>query len=251
MKRIAYIQSTDGIRPYGVNGMMAEAGFRKMSYDIQYFEYSQINNLDLTGTCQVVGGVGTIHAVLEMLNRPLPRLQSIPDSLHSYLGRKCWITSAGEFRKNAKYPLFIKPAYKAKVFTGTIVTNEDELDTVFMSKPGFNEITDDFDLMVQEPIQIASEWRSFILNGQVIGLGSITGNPLLVPNSDKINEILNNFEEAPSAFAADFGVTPEGKTILVEVNDGYSLGHGCLLPLAYAQLLKTRWEELIQDQMNY
>ena len=245
MKRIVYIQSNDGARPYSVNGAMAEAGFRKMGYAIEYFTCSQMGSLDLTERCQVVGGVGTIHAALKKLNRPIPDLQSIPDSLYSFLGRKCWVESAGELREKAEYPIFIKPAHKAKAFTGLVVENEDELDCVFMGKPGFAEISDDFELMVQEPIEIASEWRSFVLNGEVIGLGSITGDPLLVPDVVKIDEILASYKEAPSAFAADFGVTSKGETILVEVNDGYSIGHGCLLPFAYAELLRTRWEELM------
>jgi len=247
MKPTAYIQSNDELRPYSVNGAIAEAGFRKMGYTIKHFTRSQLDSLNLTDKCQVVGGVGTIHAALAALNRPIPNLQSIPDSLHSFLGRKCWVMTAGELRENIEYPIFIKPAYKAKAFTGIVVSNEDELDCVFMSKAGFTEITDDFELMVQEPIEIASEWRSFVLNGEVIGLGSIVGNPLLIPQADKINEILMNYKEAPSAYAADFGVTTKGETILIEVNDGYSLGHGCLLPLSYAELLRTRWEDLMNS----
>jgi hypothetical protein len=34
-------------------------------------------------------------------------------------------------------------------------------------------------------------------------------------------------------------------TILVEVNDGYSLGHGGLVADLYARLLLARWDELV------
>ena len=42
----------------------------------------------------------------------------------------------------------------------------------------------------------------------------------------------------------DFGVTADGRTLMIEVNDGYSLGCYGLLYLDYAKLLSARWAEL-------
>lgn len=42
----------------------------------------------------------------------------------------------------------------------------------------------------------------------------------------------------------DFGVTEDGRTILIEVNDGYSLGAYGLEPTLYTRLLTARWAEL-------
>lgn len=51
----------------------------------------------------------------------------------------------------------------------------------------------------------------------------------------------------------DFGVTNTGATILVEVNDGYSLGNYGLDSLLYAKLLSARWTELTNtiDECNF
>ena len=40
-------------------------------------------------------------------------------------------------------------------------------------------------------------------------------------------------------------MTDDSRTILVEVNDGYSLGHGGLVADLYARLLLARWDELV------
>ncbi len=51
---------------------------------------------------------------------------------------------------------------------------------------------------------------------------------------------------AASAYAIDFGVLRDGRTVLLEVNDGYSLGrYGCA-PEVYVDVLGTRWAELVE-----
>jgi hypothetical protein len=50
--------------------------------------------------------------------------------------------------------------------------------------------------------------------------------------------------EAPAAFSLDIGLTAAGQTVVVEVNDGHSLGAYGLMPLAYAKFLSARWAEM-------
>ena len=42
----------------------------------------------------------------------------------------------------------------------------------------------------------------------------------------------------------DFGVTVDGRTLMIEVNDGYALGSYGLYYLDYAKLLSARWAQL-------
>ena len=37
-----------------------------------------------------------------------------------------------------------------------------------------------------------------------------------------------------------------GKTLLVEVNDSYALGHYGLRTIPYARMIEARWEEMTQ-----
>jgi len=52
----------------------------------------------------------------------------------------------------------------------------------------------------------------------------------------------------PAAFGIDFGITPDSKTLLVEVNDGRSLGNYGLAPQVYALFLQARWDEMATAQ---
>lgn len=55
-----------------------------------------------------------------------------------------------------------------------------------------------------------------------------------------------SYVDAPQGYAVDFGLARDGRTLLVEVNDGYALGAYGLEPHAYAHLLAARWYELVQ-----
>ena len=57
--------------------------------------------------------------------------------------------------------------------------------------------------------------------------------------------MIDEYAEAPAAYALDVGLTKDGKTVIVEVNDGYSLGGYGLDPLLYAKLLSARWAQIV------
>ena len=46
----------------------------------------------------------------------------------------------------------------------------------------------------------------------------------------------------------DFCLTDDGRTLLIEVNDGCSIGCYGLEPIDYAKLLSTRWAELTNTE---
>ncbi|RGS52466.1 DUF4343 domain-containing protein [Olsenella sp. AF21-51] len=60
-----------------------------------------------------------------------------------------------------------------------------------------------------------------------------------------IEQAIAAYDSALAGYAADFGVTSDGRTLLVEVNDGYSLGPYGLWPELYAQLLSARWAQMV------
>ncbi len=49
---------------------------------------------------------------------------------------------------------------------------------------------------------------------------------------------------APHAYSLDWGVTDDGRTLLVEMNEGYALGHYGLPPVSYARFLAARWHQI-------
>ena len=68
-----------------------------------------------------------------------------------------------------------------------------------------------------------------------------------------VEAIPEAYENAPNGYAFDVGVTKQGETILVEANDGFSLGSYGLFYIDYAKLLSARWAELngVEDYCNF
>lgn len=50
---------------------------------------------------------------------------------------------------------------------------------------------------------------------------------------------------AKRGYGIDFGVLDDGRTALVELNDGYALGNYGLAAEAYLALCIARWEQLV------
>lgn len=62
---------------------------------------------------------------------------------------------------------------------------------------------------------------------------------------------VQSYTKVPAGYLADFGLTDEGRTVLIEINDGYALGSYGLFYLDYAKLLAVRWAELTGTQDEY
>lgn len=61
------------------------------------------------------------------------------------------------------------------------------------------------------------------------------------------------YTSAPNAYALDIGLTAAGATLLIEVNEGYSVGSYGLPSLRYAKFLSARWAQLTstEDSCNF
>lgn len=64
---------------------------------------------------------------------------------------------------------------------------------------------------------------------------------------------MQEFVDAPAGYAIDFGVTVDGQTILIEVNNTCSIGSYGLYCVDYAKLISARWLELMdtEDLCNF
>jgi hypothetical protein len=164
--------------------------------------------------------------------------------LHPFLGRAAWRTCIGDVRKAGRFPIFLKPYEQTKVFSGQVINAADELDRLQAIRDGFPVLSEDFAVLAQEPVSFKSEWRVFVVRGAIIGVNFYQGNPLVFPSPGFINLTIAAYQQAPAGYSIDFGITDEGNTLLIETNDGYSLGHGALTANLYAELLEARWSEM-------
>jgi ATP-grasp domain, R2K clade family 2 len=56
------------------------------------------------------------------------------------------------------------------------------------------------------------------------------------------------YTDSPAAYAIDFGIVADGRTLLVETNEAYSLGCYGLPELRYSSLIERRWQELLASR---
>lgn len=70
------------------------------------------------------------------------------------------------------------------------------------------------------------------------------GDTHAVYDRSVIEAAVDAYSNIPAGCSLDFGVTEDGRTLLIEMNDGMALGCYGLPTEQYAKLLSARWAEL-------
>ncbi len=188
----------------------------------------------------IVGTLQDTEVAMEYLGVTLPLLD-YPEELSEFLGRKIWKSTLFSITSSTDgWHVFVKPVSDMKRFSGTVLdTSEDVV------KLGGG--VEDIDIWCSEKVCFLSEWRLWVTKGQIIGLTPYKGRWDIFPDADVLKRAVLAYSSAPAAYALDFGVTDDGRTLLVEASDGYSLRSFGLPPALYAEFLMTRWQDLVKD----
>ena len=235
-------QDSDWITP---NCYIAAYWFRERGYEVVPFTWDDLKEqrLDLSADTPLVGGVGAVKEALRQIGAPQPPNINIPASIKKWADRNVWCSTLGEFRllvqqEPEKLPLHIKPQDRHKVFNGMVVRRFRDLIPSAHVPP---ETT----IVVQEVVTFVSEWRVFVLNGKILNVSNYRGDPITFPAPTTITLAVAEFTDAPVAYGIDFGVTDKQKTLLVEVNDAFSLGSYGLVGPQYIEMIEARWQEMV------
>ncbi len=225
-----------------INYYAAFWGLRERGFEIELFTFRELALLPLEREALVVGGIGTILKAFELLGVPYEPLDSVPPELSAFAGRRLWRSTLGQVRAlfdgHENAPIFIKPLpHDFKLFAGHVVAGFRDLISTGSLPP-------ETPLRCAETVPFASEYRCFVHRGEIIGAKHYAGDFRLSPDWSIVEAAQRAYEKPPIGGAMDFGVTQDGRTLLVEVNDGFSLGHYGLTPNLYAALLADRWLEL-------
>ncbi len=234
----AYIQHSKGT-PININAATALIGFEAMGYEIVRPEQApwaiKISPDDL-----VHGNINFVLKKLAAMGIEPPKTMEVPNCLNGYLGRITGFTTMKTIRKLSDHPVFIKPKGAHKLFDGHVVREFNNL--IYTS-----HLPDDTYVLTSEVVKFVSEYRCFVLNGELVGCKHYKGNFMLFPDPKIIERAIYDhhlYANPPAAYSIDFGITDDGKTLLIELNDSYSLGCYGLAPHIYCQMIKARWEEL-------
>jgi len=238
---IAYIQKQDG-EFINSSAFQAWEGFKLLGIHTEFFQRKQIKNghmpIPLTKSTLVTGHIGSVKEALKEIGVVVPIISDYPVELETFFGRKIWTSTLGDIRKNEP-KVFIKPKNEQKLFTGHVRTGAIKDLTQTALCP------DDTEIYVSEPVKFVSEYRVFVNQGLMVGCQHYVGDFTVYPNFEVISNAIDAFRTSPIAYSADFGVTDDGTTLLVEINDAWALGSYGLPSILYAQLIINRWEEIV------
>lgn len=215
-------------------------GFSHLGYSLDFFEWDELTGdmLPLDRLTLVVGGAISVRTALRRVGVAAPLPLNIPESLREFAGRRVWETTLAEVRTTAAFPVFVKPLLDAKAFVGSVIASESDLARLA-------HLDADVALQAAEVVEFVSEWRYFVHRAAVVGLAHYRGDWSAVTDAATVREAVAAYTDAPVAYCLDFGVTSDGRTLLVEANDAFALGPHGLDAVRYARMLEDRWIELV------
>ena len=209
----------------------------KREYPIKFFE--DIMEVPVKKTNVVIACIEDTVKYFDMLGINYPPPLNIPEELREFTMRKYGVMTMGEFKKETTLPIFVKPHDRLKHFPAGVITKQSSRETFF------NDIDNDFKVLVSEVLDIVSEYRGFVRRGKLVGLKHYIGDFDVFPDVSKIYQAIDHYKSAPVGYTIDFGVTSDNETVLIECNDGFSIGSYGLDSEIYKGILMDRWIQLV------
>lgn len=229
----AYIHGFQG-KAYNKDCQAAYDGFQTLGIEPVLFttneEFDTRNPEDV-----VVGGTIIVWHALNLRGIEVEYFD-YPEELSGFCGRRIWKSRLGNIRQEI-LPVFIKPV-EEKIAPGIVINTWNDLEREY------GLLDPQTELYCSEPVDFVSEWRCFLIYGQIAGIQFYCGEQNAVYDRAVIDAAVKAYSNMPAGCALDFGVSDDGRTLLIEMNDGYSLGTYGLEPTLYAKLLAARWAEL-------
>ena len=241
----AFVKTNNGTFP-NVNFYLAWEAFNTMGYSVTCFEEQDIPTLDVTPATPVFAGITVFKKIIDKLEVPYPPFNCYPDSLKNFYGRTLRRSTLGEER--AKFnrdgvQVFVKPVLP-KQFIGQVWTSMISLIPIA-------NVPDDAEVWVCEPIDIISEFRAYIHDGDILGVKHYYGDWNSVANKLIVEDAVKQYVNAPIAYGIDFAVVGHQgnpnirNTVVLETNDGCNLGNYGLDSIHYGEMIVDRWFEIM------
>lgn len=210
------------------------------------FDKHNVNSNDI-----VIGSVQACEMFFFKCYNDIPKYIGYPKSLDLFYGRKISEIKAGLLPNN--YPYFVKPKYGVKAFTGSLVAN-DAQRKLLMDYDIKNKY--DYPLYISEPIKIISEFRCFVHKGKLEGIQYYAGDFRIFPDVDKIQLMIDLYEDANVSYTLDVGLVEKGygreqyDTVLIEVNDMWAIGSYGFDAKKYVRMTIDRFMEIRNNNLT-
>ncbi len=215
-------------------------------YEIKTYTLKRIRRrqLPLNQYSFVFGDWFCMAGVLKQLKIPYQPFDNYPSSLAPYLHRRIWRSTLDKVRKRMAGGFcgstFIKPAKRAKLFTGFVVDSESDFYNTFGASKREP-------VYCSEIVSWLSEYRIYIMDSTILAVDLYKGDPAVKLDLSVVQKAIADFgiSKSPCAYSLDFGVLSTGLTALVEVNDALSLGAYQICGQDYTNMMLYRWQEIL------
>lgn len=214
-------------------------------YTLKFYE--DINEVPVNIDTMVVGCVEDTKQYLEALGVQIPKAFNVPEWMQHMTSRNYRTMTVEEFFElPGDQPLFVKPV-ELKVFPGGVIKSHG------MRRAALKDVPAGTMVSVSNVIDIVNEYRVFIRRGKIIGVKQYNqvydqSEWFVFPDMNYVfacKAAMEQSGQAPAAYSIDAAVLRNGKTELIEVQDGWSIGSYGLDGTDYKQFLMDRWNEMI------
>ncbi|MBR6382535.1 MAG: ATP-grasp domain-containing protein [Lachnospiraceae bacterium] len=231
-----YIKTDNKGIPETDSDYTAWQGFQALG--LETFFYNSEKEIENTRPDDlIVGGVSIIKRKLGSYGIEIPEYD-YPEELEKYFGRSIWTDSLeGILNKQSEWPVFVKPV-RDKAFVGFVLKSEKDV-------PRLREFKSNESVLCSELVDFEAEFRAFTRYGKIWDVRPYRGDWHVKYDSNVLDEMVKEYTRIPAGCAVDIGVTKDGRTLLVEINDGFALGCYGAESIQYAKLLSARWCELV------
>ncbi len=247
MSRQFYVQRRHPDREWlSVNCYVIAETARLLGHNVESFTVGDTEKGEITKKCVVYGGINTTQAFLRELGVPVPALINAHRVLPDFMDRKMWETTVGAIRGNeaGSYPFFIKPLEDNKLFDGYVIQNP------ILGLLKLKHLSEGTKILASETVNIETEYRCFVHRGELVGAKNYKGDFWLNIDYNVVHKAIAAYENPPVAYTLDFGLTTAGRTILIEVNDGYGFGLYGLDGKIALQMITDRWDEIVGNRLR-
>lgn len=241
---LAYIQKADHGEFLSEAGYTFWHGCTQLGVDTQSFQPEQMDTLALRPETIVFGGIGMVRRALERIGAPQPRVDGMPpEGCQEFYGRRIWATTMTEVREGYEDNrfFFIKPLKIHKAFAGH-VTSGNLSDLARTAT-----LDNDFEIMASEVVKFRVEYRLFIHRKRVAACRFYSGDFRIALDFAIADHFVARFKDQPISYSLDLGVTDTGQTLVVEINDAFSLGAYGMSSIPYTRMVMDRWEEMVNS----
>ena len=237
----AFIQaSVETKMPFDETAFAIWCGCRILDIPTQLYTFTRDIQDELSKDTLVHGGVPHVVAALNMLGVPIPEVQDYPLSLFRFLGRHIKTSTIGYLRQRGSLvPVFVKPRGGTKLFNDFTYTGSIE-DQIRL-----NTFDGDTKIWESDVVNFVSEYRVLIHQGLIFACRHYKGDCSVFPNLDVATQAIQRFKDAPVGYSLDLGITDDGRTLLVEINDAWALGCYGTPSIPYTEMVVNRWKEMV------